>query len=72
KEGYRNITDNKVKVIKEFAQSTGILLDPAYTGKAFCAFNDYFLSPKKTADIIFLHTGGLFGVFSKREQYLRV
>lgn len=72
KEGYKNITDKKVKVIKEFAQSTGILLDPAYTGKAFCAFNDYFLSPKKTADIIFLHTGGLFGVFSKREQYLRV
>jgi 1-aminocyclopropane-1-carboxylate deaminase/D-cysteine desulfhydrase-like pyridoxal-dependent ACC family enzyme len=33
KEGYRNITDKKVKVIKEFAQSTGILLDPAYTGK---------------------------------------
>jgi D-cysteine desulfhydrase len=70
KEGYKNITDKKLKLIKKFAQSTGIVLDPAYTGKAFTAFYENFLFSKKK--VIFLHTGGLFGVFGKRGKYLRV
>jgi D-cysteine desulfhydrase len=68
KEGYKNITKDKLRVIKEFARSTGIILDPAYTGKAFAAFYRNFLFSKKK--VIFLHTGGLFGVFGKREKYL--
>lgn len=68
-EGYKNISMSKLKVIREFYRQTGILLDPAYTGKAFTAFNDYFLSEKKER-ILFVHTGGLFGVFGKRKQYL--
>ena len=35
KEGYKNISSDKLRLIKKFAQSTGIILDPAYTGKAF-------------------------------------
>ena len=70
KEGYKNISDDKLKLIKKFAQSTGIVLDPAYTGKAFKAFYMNFLASKMK--IIFLHTGGLFGVFGKRGKYLRV
>lgn len=67
-EGYKNISDSKLKLIKRFAQSTGIILDPAYTGKAFTAYYENFISAGKK--IIFLHTGGLFGVFSKRKKYL--
>lgn len=71
KEGYKNISDNKVKLITSFAKETGILLDPAYTGKAFCAYYDNFLSKGKGTKVIFLHSGGLFGTFAKRGKYLR-
>jgi len=70
KEGYKNIDDEKLKLIKDFYKSTGILFDPTYTGKAFYAFYDNFLKGKKSSNILFVHTGGLFGVFSKRKNYL--
>jgi D-cysteine desulfhydrase len=69
KEGYKNISNDKLKLIKSFFGQTGILLDPAYTGKAFTAFNDNFLGKKK-GKVLFNHTGGLFGVFGKRKEYL--
>lgn len=68
-EGYKNISLSKLKIIRQFYKQTGILLDPAYTGKAFAAFNDHFLS-EKNERVLFVHTGGLFGVFGKRKQYL--
>ncbi len=71
-EGYKSIADNKLKLIKEFFQSSGILLDPAYTGKAFYAYHENFLKGKKKSNIMFLHTGGIFGIFSKRRKYLGV
>lgn len=70
-EGYKDITPEKVDVIHSFAGTSGIMLDPAYTGKAFYAYNDLFLSGKKKSDILFVHTGGFFGIFNKREEYLR-
>lgn len=69
-EGYKKITGNKIKVIKDFAQKTGILFDPTYTGKAFYAYNEQFIQSKTNSSIVFLHTGGIFGVFSKRKDYL--
>jgi len=72
KEGYKNIEKSKLKIIMELYKSTGILLDPTYTGKAFYAYYKEFLQGKKSSNIMFLHTGGLFGVFSKRKNYLEV
>jgi len=69
KEGYKHITNDKLSLIKKFARSTGIILDPAYTGKAFKAYYDNFLSAR-TPKTLFIHTGGLYGVFSKRKKYL--
>jgi D-cysteine desulfhydrase len=71
-EGYKNISDNKISLIKQLAVSTGILLDPAYTGKAFKAYYDNFLIKNKGMENLFLHTGGLYGIFGKRKQYLMV
>jgi D-cysteine desulfhydrase len=71
KEGYKNVSDQKLKLITEFARSTGILLDPAYTGKAFCAYNDLILEKGKGKRVVFLHTGGIFGVFPKRNNFLK-
>lgn len=68
-EGYKNISANKLQLIKKFFTSTGILLDPAYTGKAFAAYHKLFLNNKNNR-VIFLHSGGLFGVFAKRKKYL--
>ncbi|MGD8306495.1 MAG: pyridoxal-phosphate dependent enzyme [Ignavibacteria bacterium] len=71
KEGYKNITDNKIKVISDLAKNSGILLDPPYTGKAFYAFNERFLKKGKGNNIIFLHSGGIFGTFPKNKKYLK-
>jgi D-cysteine desulfhydrase len=70
-EGYKKITEDKLNLIKKFARSSGILLDPAYTGKAFKAYYDNFLLKNKGMKVLFLHTGGLFGVFGRREEYLK-
>lgn len=71
-EGYKNISDKKIKLISEFARETGIFLDPAYTGKAFVAYYENFLSKDKGMKNIFIHTGGIFGIFAKRQKYLNV
>ena len=70
-EGYKNITNKKLKLIAEFSRSTGILLDPAYTGKAFKAYHDLILQKKAGRKVIFLHTGGIYATFSRRADYLR-
>lgn len=70
-EGYKNIIDKKIKLITEFSSSTGILLDPAYTGKAINAYHDLILLKDKGKKVIFLHTGGIYGTFSKRTGYLK-
>jgi D-cysteine desulfhydrase len=69
-EGYKNINPEKIQIIKEFFRSTGILLDPTYTGKAFYAFNDNFVKSGRTNNILFLHTGGIYGAFAKKKNYL--
>jgi D-cysteine desulfhydrase len=69
-EGYKNISDDKIKIIASLANETGMLLDPAYTGKAFKAYLDIFLRKGKGNKVIFLHSGGLFSAFSKRKKYL--
>jgi len=70
KEGYKNITQSKIKLIKKFAAETGLLLDPAYTGKAFTAYYEKYLKTGKGKKNIFVHTGGLFGVFSRTKEFL--
>ncbi len=69
-EGYKKIARHKIELVKRFAMSSGILLDPAYTAKAFNAYYDHFLTKGEGMKNIFIHTGGLFGVFGKREVYL--
>jgi D-cysteine desulfhydrase len=70
-EGYKNLSDRKIKLISEFARSTGILFDPAYTGKAFYAYNELVLSESDSKPSIFVHTGGIYGTFPKRNKFLK-
>jgi len=69
-EGYKKITPQKIDIINNFFRQTGILFDPAYTGKAFYAYNENFIISGKSSKVMFLHTGGIFGAFSKRKNYL--
>ena len=71
KEGYKNIENKKLKIIKEFFQTTGILLDPTYTGKAFYAYYDNFLKGKKSSNVLFVYTAGIYCVFAKRKGHER-
>jgi D-cysteine desulfhydrase len=67
--GYAKSTPDELKFCTEFAQTTGILLDPVYTGKALY----YFLTNVVMANvedyrdstILFWHTGGALGMFDK-------
>ena len=70
KEGYKKITKDKISIIKQLFRETGILLDPTYTGKAFFAFYENFLKNKKNTKVLFLHTGGIYGAFAKKKNYL--
>ncbi len=69
-EGYKKIIPEKLDLIKRFARSSGVVFDPVYTGKAFYAYHDKFLKDRKKSNILFVHTGGIFGVFEKRKEYL--
>lgn len=69
-EGYKSISKDKIKVIRNFTEDTGILFDPAYTGKAFVAYKENYLSKNLGMKYIFVHTGGLFGVFGREKEYL--
>lgn len=69
-EGYKSISKEKIQLIRNFAEDIGILFDPAYTGKAFVAYSENYLSKNLGMKYIFVHTGGLFGVFGREKEYL--
>jgi 1-aminocyclopropane-1-carboxylate deaminase/D-cysteine desulfhydrase-like pyridoxal-dependent ACC family enzyme len=69
-EGYKNISPDKIELINKFFRKTGILLDPTYTGKAFAAYYENFIKAQKKSKVLFLHTGGIFGAFAKKKNYL--
>ena len=52
------------------ARSEAIVLDPCYTGKTYAAFLDMLAEEKiqKDETIIFIHTGGLPGVYTPSHQ----
>ena len=63
------------ETIREVASSDGIFLDPVYTGKAFHGM----LSELRKGDagqlagarnVLFIHTGGLFGVFPQQQNFV--
>lgn len=69
--GYAKAGPEVFETIARVARTEGIVLDPVYTGKAFHAllseiergrFND-------SEDVVFVHTGGMFGIFPQREQF---
>lgn len=72
-EGYENISKDKLELLTFISQDHGLLLDPAYTGKAFFGMIDHFIyQGNEFNKLMFIHTGGIFGVFPKIKKYLDV
>ncbi len=64
--GYALSRPEEIEFITNFARSEGILLDPVYTGKAMFGLWSELKSKerlKESKNILFIHTGGLFGLF---------
>jgi 1-aminocyclopropane-1-carboxylate deaminase len=69
--GYARTTDELVQFIKRFVASTGVLVDPVYTGKMLYAIYDlaaknYFT---KGSRILAIHTGGIWGLLGMRDKF---
>ncbi|PWA96293.1 D-cysteine desulfhydrase [Artemisia annua] len=69
--GYAMSTSEELKFVKEVAESTGVILDPVYSGKAaYGMMKDMAQNPAKWEGrkILFIHTGGLLGLYDKNEE----
>ena len=65
--GYAKSTYEEINFIKDLAVKEGLILDTVYTGKAFYGLIQEIKKGKfkDSSNILFIHTGGLFGMFSK-------
>jgi D-cysteine desulfhydrase len=61
--GYGKSQLEELKFIEKFAQEEGLILDPVYTGKAMYGLYNELKngSFQKSQNILFIHTGGIFG-----------
>lgn len=72
--GYAISRDEELEFIADIAKKEGIILDPVYTGKAFYGLYNEIKKGNfdKSKRILFIHTGGHFGVFPKQEQFAKL
>jgi len=70
--GYGRATPAIFQTIAKLAQEEGIVLDPVYTGKAFHAMLHEIQAGRLQGmkDIVFIHTGGIFGLFPQKSELL--
>jgi len=68
--GYAQSRPEELSLLMELASTEGLFLDPVYTGKAFFGMvQELRRNPKAFGDqIIFLHTGGIFGLLPKAKE----
>ena len=64
--GYGEPTEGMNEAVLMLARTEGLLFDPVYSGKALAGMIDYIRKGRFTADqkIVFLHTGGIAGLFA--------
>jgi D-cysteine desulfhydrase len=71
--GYGQATADVFNTIHRLARLEGIVLDPVYTGKAFNAMLEEINGGRCSgmADIVFIHTGGVYGLFPQKSQLFK-
>ena len=69
-EGYGKASFQVLSLLVEVARTEGIILDPVYTGKAFYGMTQELKrNPEVFGDrIVFIHTGGIFGLLPMAAQ----
>lgn len=69
--GYALSRPEELEFIHNLAKLEGIILDPVYTGKAMYGLVEEIKksSFKEYKNILFIHTGGLFGLFPQKELF---
>jgi len=70
-EGYGLPTEGTISAIELVARTEGILLDPVYSGKAMSGLISKILAGEFGNDetLVFLHTGGMPGLFAYPDQF---
>lgn len=69
--GYAMSSQEELKAVLDTSQATGIICDPVYSGKAlYQMMRDITANKDEWAGrkVIFLHTGGLLGMYEKLDQ----
>jgi D-cysteine desulfhydrase len=71
--GYAQAQPQVFKVIEKMLKLEALLLDPVYTGKAFYGMLQEMESGelKGKGDLVFIHTGGAFGLMAQRNDVLK-
>ncbi len=71
--GYALSRPEELEFIKTVARAEGVVLDPVYTGKAmYGVWNELKEGGNlrgKAKNILFIHTGGIFGLFPVSEKF---
>ncbi len=70
--GYAQSRPEELEFIKKFARQEAVILDPVYTGKAMHGIYNELQNGgnlNKDDNILFIHTGGLFGLFPVSETF---
>lgn len=72
-EGYGVADERVFRLIAELSRLEGLVLDPVYTGKAFRGLLAELEAGRFEGcrDIVFVHTGGIFGLFPQRSGFQR-
>mgnify|MGYP001546180531 CR=1 FL=1 len=67
--GYAKSRDEELDEIIALARRDAVILDPVYTGKAYFGLTRELASGRDFGErIVFLHTGGIYGLLAKAEQ----
>lgn len=71
--GYAKAGPEIFETIKLLARTEGLVLDPVYTGKAFHGLLQEIRRGQLQGarDVVFIHTGGIFGLFPQRSGFDR-
>jgi len=66
-------TEAGLELIRTFARRTGLFLDPAYTAKAMLGLAGEAAKGRwrKSDNVLFIHTGGIFSLFPWRRELAR-
>jgi D-cysteine desulfhydrase len=69
-EGYGKSATKELNLIKRVAKTDGIILDPVYTVKAYLGLENLLANNQlNSKNILFIHTGGIFSLFSYSNEF---